>query len=146
MLFIVLVLLFIFLSGKISWEIIVFSVFISLIISAFAHSFLGWSRKKDLRCLRQLPAALSYVVVMLWEIIKANLSVMYLILSGAQPRAVIMRFSSKLSSGLLQTVLANSITITPGTLTIKNEDGILYIHALDKSYKPAEGDFCFQLL
>ncbi len=146
MLFTFLVLLFILLSGKITGEILVFSILSSFVISVFAWKFLGWTRQKDFGCIKRLPAALGYAWVLLREIIKANLAVMLLIIRGTQPRAIIVRFSSNLRSGLLQTVLANSITITPGTLTLKNDDGVLYVHALDKGYRPVEGDFCFQTL
>jgi multicomponent Na+:H+ antiporter subunit E len=44
----------------------------------------------------------------------------------------IVEFKTKLKSGLAMTTLANSITLTPGTITIDIRDGKYYVHALTK--------------
>ena len=44
----------------------------------------------------------------------------------------IVRFKSKLKKDIARVTLANSITLTPGTITVRCEDGEFYVHALDK--------------
>lgn len=72
-----------------------------------------------------------YVPVLLFEILKANVVVARVILSPSLPIEPRMtRVRSLVGSGLPVTTLANSITLTPGTLTVRARDENLYVHAL----------------
>jgi multicomponent Na+:H+ antiporter subunit E len=44
----------------------------------------------------------------------------------------IIRFKMKLKSDLSLTTLANSITLTPGTITVLIHEGHFYVHSLDQ--------------
>ena len=44
----------------------------------------------------------------------------------------ILTFKTKLESDISSVTLANSITLTPGTITIDIKDGVFYVHALSK--------------
>lgn len=44
----------------------------------------------------------------------------------------IVKFKSKLETDISFVTLANSITLTPGTITMDIKDGIIYIHALSE--------------
>ena len=72
-----------------------------------------------------------YVPVLLAEILKSNLVVARVILD---PRVDIEpslnRVRVIVGRGLPLTTLANSITLTPGTLTVRARDGNLYVHSL----------------
>ena len=75
-----------------------------------------------------------YVPVFLWECLKANLDVAYRVLSPHRPiRPGIVRVKTSLKSDAALTFLANSITLTPGTMTVDvdKEQGILYVHWID---------------
>ena len=54
---------------------------------------------------------------------------------GIQPQIVF--FDVPLKSEFLRTILANSITITPGTITVNVDDNHFCVHALD--YSIAQG-------
>ncbi len=73
---------------------------------------------------------LVYVPVFFYYVIKANIDVVYRVLHPAmpiKPGIVKIKTSLKTESGI--TALANSITLTPGTLTVDlTDDGFLYIH------------------
>ncbi|MCK4504272.1 MAG: Na+/H+ antiporter subunit E [Candidatus Aegiribacteria sp.] len=72
-----------------------------------------------------------YVPVFVWELLKANFDVAYRVVHPDLPiKPGIVRLKTELKSDTGLTFLANSITLTPGTLTIDiNKDaGILYIH------------------
>ena len=70
------------------------------------------------------------------EIIKANLATIRVILSRNcnQVRPQIFHFDSGLNRGFTQTILANSITITPGTYTAGIQNGTLTVHALNEEF------------
>jgi multicomponent Na+:H+ antiporter subunit E len=56
----------------------------------------------------------------------------------------IVKFDPRLKTDSGRMMLANSITLTPGTLTVDiDEDGVFYVHAINlKSASPTEEDIC----
>ncbi len=75
-----------------------------------------------------------YLPVFFLEIIKANFDVAMRVLHPRLPiNPGIVRVKTRLKSDTALTFLANSITLTPGTMTvdIDRENGILYIHWID---------------
>lgn len=75
--------------------------------------------------------ALAYVPVLLWYVVKANLDVAYRVLHPALPiRPGIVRAKTKLRSPSARVLLANSITLTPGTLSVDLVDDVLYVHRI----------------
>lgn len=85
---------------------------------------------------------LYYIPVFLWEMLKANIDVAYRVAHPTlpiKPGIVKVRTSLKSDTGL--TFLANSITLTPGTMTvdIDREKGFLYIHWISVEDKDIEG-------
>lgn len=70
-----------------------------------------------------------YLFIFLWECIKANFDVAYRVLHPNLPiRPGIIKFKTTLVSPLAKTVLANSITLTPGTMTVDSIGEYMYIH------------------
>lgn len=77
-----------------------------------------------------------YLIVFLWECIKANLDVAYRVIHPDLPiRPGTIKVKTTLKSDVGLTFLANSITLTPGTTTvdIDKERGYIYVHWLHVS-------------
>ena len=75
-----------------------------------------------------------YIIVFLWECLKANIDVALRVVHPAVPlNPGIVKVHTDLESEVALTFLANSITLTPGTLTvdIDKENKILYVHWID---------------
>jgi len=75
-----------------------------------------------------------YVPVFAWECLKANIDVSRRILSPSLPiNPGIIKVRTTIKSDIGLTILANSVTLTPGTLCvdIDIEKGFLYIHCID---------------
>jgi len=74
---------------------------------------------------------LCYTFWLLFSIIKANLQVAYLVLHPKMPiEPGLLRFKTRLRSDVGHIVLANSITLTPGTITVDLREGTYLVHAL----------------
>jgi len=72
---------------------------------------------------------LCYLSLFIWECIKANLDVAYRVLHPAMPiKPGIVKVRTSLKSTIAKTFLANSITMTPGTLSVDIDGEHLYIH------------------
>lgn len=72
---------------------------------------------------------LVYLIAFIWACIKANFDVAYRVLHPAMPiRPGIVKIKTTLKSDFAKTLLANSITMTPGTITVDLIDDELYVH------------------
>ncbi len=135
--------LWIVLNGKITVEILLFGILIAGVGSAFTWSVLGYSAGFDLRILKNLPLVLLFILNLVKEVIKAALSVMKVSLSGKRPEPVIVEFHSGMDSIPRNVVLANCITLTPGTYTLFQEGDHFVIHCLFGKYAEGLDDSSF---
>jgi multicomponent Na+:H+ antiporter subunit E len=100
----------------------------SLICSLFFGRFFVKSVYKLLQPQRYFWFAI-YLFIFIWECIKANLDVAYRVLHPAMPiRPGIVKVKTTLKSDMAKMLLANSITMTPGTISVDIIDDYLYIH------------------
>ncbi len=136
--FLAFLLLWIIFNGKITLEILVIGTVLSAALFVFCCKFLHYGVDKDLRMYRLIPMACQYVIILIIEILKANRQVLYFITTPRyQVEPQIVHFTSGLKSEFARVVLANSITLTPGTITVNLEGNEFYVHCLDKEF--AEG-------
>ncbi|MFH2070349.1 MAG: Na+/H+ antiporter subunit E [Elusimicrobiota bacterium] len=118
------------LTWAVDWQHISIGLLVSLFVAwavgdLFAQN--PWKFKQPVRYLWLVY----YVLVLIWEMIKANLDVAYRVIHPGLPiKPGIVKVKTRLKSDAALTYLANSITLTPGTFTIDvdKENGYLYIH------------------
>ena len=77
---------------------------------------------------------IKYIPWLIYQIILANIHVAYLVLSPRMPiQPSLITFPTKLKKGISLLTFANSITLTPGTITADIRGGGYYVvHALDR--------------
>ncbi len=86
---------------------------------------------KARQVLLQIWRFLLYLPWLLLQIILANVQVAYLVLHPRMPiEPGLLLFRTKMRKGIAQVTLANSITLTPGTITASLEEGNYIIHNL----------------
>lgn len=91
---------------------------------------------KVLRGLRAAPYAFLYVIAFLTELLTANIDVARRVLSPSLPiEPDVIVIPLRVETDLAITTIANSITLTPGTLTMDHDEerNVLYVHAIDAS-------------
>ena len=136
--FVLLLIFWIILNGKITAEILALGVVIAGAIFWFMCKFLEYSPKYELCVARNIGWILVYFVVLIVEMFKSAVTVYKRVYSRKieiQPQMVF--FNVDLESDFLRIVLANSITLTPGTITVDVDEKQFCVHALD--YTLAEG-------
>jgi multicomponent Na+:H+ antiporter subunit E len=118
-----------FVDGKIDIQVIAAGIIIALIVALLFHEILPKEHRVFISPVR-IFWALVYMPVFFYYVIKANLDVVYRVLHPKMPinpGIVKIKTNLKTESGI--TALANSITLTPGTLSVDlTDDGHLYIH------------------
>ena len=101
---------------------------LSILIGFIFGDLFGAEYKKVLQPQRWFWS-LVYIPIFIWEMTKANFDVAYRVIWPTRPiDPGIVKVKTRIKSDLGKTFLANSITLTPGTLTVDLKDDILYIH------------------
>jgi len=88
------------------------------------------------RAIQAVPYAVLYAAVFLRELLTANVDVAWRVLSPSMPlEPDVVVIPLRVETDLAVTTIANSITLTPGTLTMDHdaETNTLYVHAIDAS-------------
>jgi multicomponent Na+:H+ antiporter subunit E len=76
---------------------------------------------------------ITYIPWLLYQILMSNIHVASLVLKPKMPiDPRVVTFKTKLETDISCVTLANSITLTPGTITLEIRDGVYYVHALSK--------------
>lgn len=90
--------------------------------------------------LRPLPYATMYLATFVWELLTANVDVAYRVLAPSMPiNPAVVEVPLRVESDLAITTIANSITLTPGTLTMDYDQArnSLYVHSIDGTDRDA---------
>ncbi len=132
------------LNGRITMEICILGILVSAAVFAFLCRFLDYSVKKELLLFRLFPLFVRYLWVLVEEIVKANVCVLKIILSPElQPEPAVVYFDTRLRSGIARVMLADSITLTPGTITVSLEGNHYCVHCLDRELAQGLEDSVF---
>ena len=138
------VLFWIILNGRFTVEIFLLGLLFALVIYGFAYKFLGLTWKKEKKIWKCTIWGIQYVGILLKEIIIANLAVSKIVLSKKKKiHPVLVKFPAPVNSHLLQVILADSITLTPGTITVRLYEEKFEVHCLDESLAEGLNDSVF---
>ena len=131
-------------NGRLTLEIALFGIAVSCAVFAFVCCFMDYSLKKELRFYRLMPAFAQYLYYLIREIVFANLSVSRMILTRRERmEPVLVHVHTDLKTETARVILANSITLTPGTITVSLTEDKLLVHCLDKSLSEGMEDSVF---
>ncbi len=128
--FIVLVLWF-FITFSIDVQHLIVGSLLALIVAVSGVGDMFADRVGHWLSARQYWFFVVYVLIFLKEVAKANIDVAYRVLHPELPiKPGIVRVKTDIKSETGLTFLANSITLTPGTLSVDvdAEEGIIYVH------------------
>ncbi len=107
--------------------------FVGLIMAAFIIRFLKKSYYQD-RAFFRIGSYFRYLRSFIWELFIANFQVLKIVLSPRLSiRPGIIPYKTMCKTPLGVTMLANSITLTPGTLSIdvSEDHETIFVHTLD---------------
>jgi len=137
-------LLWVMFNGQLTLEIAIFGLVIAAAMYFFVCKFMDYSIKKDIVILKETGYILQYIGLLLWEIVKANMATIRFIMSiKHKNEPVLVSFKTTLKTQTAKTILANSITLTPGTITVSLEEDEYVVHCLDKSFSEGLSDSSF---
>lgn len=122
-------------NGRITFEIVIAGALISFMLDLFIRKVLklNLTLSNLIMAAKILPHIILYAAVLLVEIVKANFAITKLVLSpqlNVEP--CLVKFRTPLKTEAARVALANSITLTPGTITVSLEGDNLLVHALNR--------------
>ena len=120
------------LSGQLHPILLGLGVVSSLLVARWSHDLLIGRVSKMPDPGRGLRI-IAYLPWLLWQIILSNIYIIYLVLHPKMPiEPEIVRFKNTLKTDLGIVILANSITLTPGTVTIEGNHNEFVVHSIAK--------------
>lgn len=136
--YVIFFLLWITFNGRVTTEIVLFGLAVSAALYWFICKFMDFSPRRELEYLKKSGYLLQYLYHLVREIVLANFATMRLICSaGRVVEPAVIEFETHLKNDTSRFLLANSITLTPGTITVAVEGNRFIVHCLDKTL--AEG-------
>jgi multicomponent Na+:H+ antiporter subunit E len=137
-LFLLLFLFWLLLNGRVTIEIAVIGAAASAALTYCANKVLQLSSQKQMRLFRSLPGVFFYLLFLLWQIIVSNLLVLKRILTPAVKRKgkpKLIWFKPGVDGQTARLALANSITLTPGTVTAALRPGMICVYTLGSEFE-----------
>ena len=131
-------------NGAITTEICIFGVVVAFLMFGFVCKFMDYSWRKEKLLIQRSGYFLLYLGNLLIEIVRANVSVCHFVLSDRDEiHPVMVSFHTTLKSSLARVILTNSITLTPGTITVSLQGDEVIVHCLDRSLAEGMEDSSF---
>lgn len=129
--------LFIILNGRLDAETALLGIAVSALVFLFMCCYAGWTPEREWHLYKTVPQLLLYVPRLFAWILAANLATVRQILRPGKPRSAVVTIHPALSRRWQMQLLANSITLTPGTVSMECTEDTITVHCLDESM--AEG-------
>lgn len=125
-------------------QIVIVGVVVAGLAYAFAYKALGYTLGAELRMWRKSPILIAYLFLLIREIIAANFQMMKIVVSKkAEIHPVMVKIKVPLKTGFARVLLANSITLTPGTITAELKGDEITVHCVDTAFSEGMEDSSF---
>lgn len=134
--FVLLFLVWIVLNGSLNIQVIAAGVLVSAVLSWASSRVLQLPPWGEAGRVGRFSRAAFYIVYLAWEVLLANLQVMKRILFPGKRKGApkLTWFESGLKEPGHRMMLSNSITLTPGTVTVSLRGGRLCVYAMDQEF------------
>ena len=133
------------LNGNVTPEIVLLGLAVTALMALLEYTLFGYTPKTEGMLLRKAPVFCAYIPVLMWEILKAGWAVSKVVLFRRyKVTPTLVTFRTDLKTEFGRFLLANSITLTPGTITVQVKGDRLTVHCLDKSMLDTSDDGVFQ--
>ncbi|NMB40646.1 MAG: Na+/H+ antiporter subunit E [Firmicutes bacterium] len=122
-------------SDSLHWQHLLTGVIIAFFTTVLWNQITAEEKGKTNITLYRIFLFARYFVYLVWEIIKANYVVACIVLNPKMPISPsVITMKIDLKKDLVRVLFANSITLTPGTVTVELEGDRLTVHGITKEH------------
>jgi multicomponent Na+:H+ antiporter subunit E len=141
--FIMMFIFWLILSPNVSEQSVFLGLLISLLVVIYSRDILFTSAEMPLYHLKHFINMIRFIGILLIEIVKANIDVAKIVLNPSLPiQPQFIKVPMMLKNDMNKVIFGNSVTLTPGTLTVDITDDYFVIHALtDDAAKSMDDSF-----
>ncbi len=141
----ILLALWILFNGRLTLEVFLIGLALSAAVTWFCRKYLDYPSAKGRKGYRLVPDVLGYLWLLLCEIVKSNLAMLpYLYGKKREIKPKLISFTTPVKNQFGRNILSNSITLTPGTITVLQEGQRLTVHCLDEDMAQGVEELAFQ--
>ena len=133
--FVVLLALWLVFAGSVTVTNLILGALVAGLITLLCTKYMGYDTRRFYTKLSKADEIAVYLAYLLREIVKENFDVLRFIYRKGQPKPMLVRFHGGVQHEALRVLVANSITLTPGTYTVKLEGDEYAVHALDEYFQ-----------
>lgn len=124
--------LWILLNGRVDGDVLLSGAVASVLVYGFTRLVVRLTPGRQLRGLKRCVQALRYVGTLFVEVYKANWALLRLLFDPRRElEPQLLTVKTDLTEDMTRVALANSITLTPGTITVSQAGDTLIVHAID---------------
>lgn len=121
-------------SERLTADTIIAGLIVVALVTFFLYRLGMWNPAREKLFLTRIIPFIGFLFRLVFEVCKANVHMIGVVLSDnpdarISPRLVAHRTKLRTAKG--RVALANSITLTPGTVTVDVGDDCVYVHAID---------------
>lgn len=132
--FVVLLLFWILITWRLHYQHLVVGAFVSYALVRFNNDILFTPDDRPFLNRKTIVLGARYFLDLVIAIFKANIDVALIVLRPKMPISPgIVKFKSRANKSVTKVALANSITLTPGTLTLDVIDDVYVVHCLTRA-------------
>ncbi|MBO5999101.1 MAG: Na+/H+ antiporter subunit E [Lachnospiraceae bacterium] len=131
------------LNGRITAEIVLFGIGAATVLCLFIVKVFRYQWHLEITFVKNFPIMVFYVLNLIREVILASLATSRRIWGRKGTDAVLVEFDSGFRDNVRNVLLANSITLTPGTYTVAMENGIFLVACLCPEFAEGIDDSSF---
>ena len=132
------------LSMEVNIPVLITGILISLLVYVFACMHMRHKISDDIKLIRNIFLGIKYVFTLVWETAKANVMVFRIVFSKKiKIDPCLIYFYGNLKTNSARVALANSITLTPGTIAVSLNDDFFCVHCLNREMAMEVGNSVF---
>jgi len=133
LMFVLLSLFWLALAGTINLEHILIGLLVSFLVILYSIDLIFNKHQTTKMTPKKLFLFLKLIIILVKEMVVANFQIAKIILSKKMPLDEgFVKVKQPLKKEVNQALYGNFITLTPGTLTVKLDDDIIFVHGLTK--------------
>ncbi len=133
--FVILLVLWLIFAGSLTVTNLLLGALVCSLITLLCAKYMGYGTRRFLGKLSKADEIAVYLAYLLKEIVRENFDVLRFIYRKGQPKPMLVHLRGGMQNEALRVLVANSITLTPGTYTVRLEGDEYAVHALDEYFQ-----------